>query len=178
MITYPVPEGSKWAVYQFSTGQIISRYNNWPRSDGMEIQGQDPDYVMLMHVDSTPPDYDSRLYSLQGTETVDVDGNELRKTWQAIKRPVEEQKVAAENVEQQQLSKFVRLEREAIETRLMVTAILNYIDGLVMPPKVQAMADAYMALGVKIWKNRDRLNEILTAIENNQEPDLDAGWEL
>ena len=177
MITYPVQEGSKWAVYRLSTGQIISRYNDWPRSDGMEIEGADPDYVMLMHVDSTMPSYDSRIYTLQGTEVVDVDGNELRKTWDAVKRPTEEQKVAAENVEQQQLSKFIRLEREAIETRLMVTAILNYIDGLVMPPKVQAMANEYMALGVKIWKNRDRLKEIITAIENNEEPDLDAGWE-
>lgn len=177
MITYPVPADSKWATYRLSTGQIVSRNQNWPVEGGGPIEGQDPDYVMLMHVSSAVPNYDSRLYYLHTVEIVDVDNNELRSTYSTVKRPVDEQKVAAENVEQEQLGLQLRLEREAVQTRLMVAAILNYIDGLVMPPKVQAMADEYKALGVKLWKNRDRLNEIFTQIDADQEPDLDSGWE-
>lgn len=177
MITYPVPEGSKWAVYRVSTGQIISRNNNWPRADGMEIEGQDPDYVMLLQIDAAIPDYDSRIYSLSGVEVVDVEGNQLRKTWNAVKRPTEEQIVAAENVEAEQLGRQIDLVREAMTTRLMVAALLNYTDGLTMPAKVQEMANEYKAVGIKLWKNRDRLNQIIAQIQANQEPDLDYGWE-
>ena len=36
------------------------------------------------------------------------------------------------------------------------------------------MADNYKDLGVKLWQNRDRLDEIIADIEND--PDFDAGW--
>jgi len=178
MITYPVDtENTRWSVLQLSTGEIVGRNKTWPRADGGEIVGLDPDYVYLLQVEAARPDYDSRLYSLVGTETVDADANEIRKTWETVKRPTEEQVIAAENVEAQELAKHISLEREAMETRLMVGAILNYIDGLQMPTKVQAAADEYKAKAIKLWKNRDRLEAIIAAIEAGEEPDLDAGWE-
>lgn len=178
MITYPVDVvNTRWAVYQVSTGQVIGRNKKWPVLDGSEIPGQDPDFVYLLHINDAQPDYDARLYFLNGNETVDVSANEIRLSWTANRRPLEERIVAAENVEADEMTKHISLEREAMETRLMVSAILNYISGLQMPPKVQAMADAYKAKGIKLWKNRDRLNAIITAIESNQDPDLDTGWE-
>ena len=176
-ISYPVDPDSRWAVLQLSTGEIISRNQPWPRADGMEIVGQNPDFVMLLQLTDTKPDYDSRLYSLEGTEVVDAAENELRTTWQAVARPTEERVVAAENVEVDQLSRHVNLARELIETRLMVAAILEYSDGMTMPPQVEQMASAYKEKGVKLWRNRARLKAIITALENNEDPDLDAGWE-
>lgn len=177
-INYPVDtKNTRWAVLQLSTGEIVARNKPWPREDGEAIEGADPDYVYLLHVEAARPDYDSRLYSLQGTETVDADANELRKTWATVKRPVEEIKVAAENVEVQELQKHINLEREIIETRLMVAAILQFLDGLQLPPRIQNFADDYKAKGVKLWRNRDRLLAILADIEKGLEPDLDAGWE-
>lgn len=177
MITYPVSPDSRWSVLQLSTGEIIARNLAWPRADGAAIVGGDPDHVWLMQVTATQPAYDSRLYSLQTTETVDADANEIRRTHKAMKRPVDERKVAAENVEVIEFAKHISIEREVIETRLMVAAILQYLDGLQMPPKVQAMADDYKAKGIVLWKNRDRLKAILAAIEADDDPDLDAGWE-
>lgn len=178
MITYPVDvANTKWAVYQASTGQVVARNKMWPVADGSAVPGLDPDYVYLLQSADAKPDYDSRLYFLQGDESVDPGGNSLHLAWAAVKRPVEERVVAAENVEAEELGKHISLEREAAETRLMVAAILNYIEGLQFPPKVQKMANEYKAKGVKLWANRDRLKAILVDIEAGGDPDLDAGWQ-
>jgi len=125
----------------------------------------------------TPPDYDSRLYRLIATETVDADANEIRITYSTEARPTEERIESAENEEASRLNAFVRLEREAIETRLMVGAILAYIvDNQLFPAKVRTAADNYIAKAQKVWQNRDRLQEIIDDINNGIEPDLDSGW--
>lgn len=177
-ITYPIPPESRWAVLRRSTGEIIARNAEWPRTDGGPYEGLDPDFVYLRHVNDTPPDYDSRYYSLRSTEVVDVDANELRRTFDVVKRPTPEILVAAENEEARRLRGLIRLEREAIETRLMVGAILNYIvDAQQFPPKVRAAAADYIAKALQVWKNRDRLAALRADIEAGLEPDLDAGWE-
>ena len=178
MITYPVDVvNTRWAVLYTPTGEIVARNKVWPRADGQPIEGLDPDYVYLLHINATPPDYDSRLYYLQGTETVDGPGNELRLNWQAIKRDVEEQNEAAKNEESTRLGSLIELQREAVLTRLMVGALLSKtIDNQNPPPKVVTLAGTYIADTVKIWQNRDRVNAILDDIANGIEPDLDAGW--
>lgn len=178
-ITYPVDVANTlWAVYQVSTGQIVARNKSWPRADGEAIVGMDPDFVYLLHVNQTPPDYDSRLYLLQSTETADVDANELSLTYQTTLRPVEEQIIAAQNEEAARLSALVKVEREVIETRLMVGAILAYIvDNQQFPAKVRTMAQDYVVKATKVWNNRDRLDEIIAAINVGEVPDLDSGWE-
>ena len=177
MISYPVNvQDSRWAVYQVSTSEIIGRNKRWPVADGGEIPGLDPDYVYLLQTEDARPDFDSRVYRIEGNETLDVPNNTLNRSWTTIKRDVEEIKTAAENAEAQELNRHISLEREAMETRLMVGAILSYIEGLALPPKAQAAADNYKAKAVKLWANRDRLNAILAEIDADGEPDMDAGW--
>ena len=177
-ITYPVSPESQWATYRVSTGEIVARRKPWPVADGSEIVGQDPDYVMLLHVDDTKPAYDGRLYTLETTEGIDTEANLLHVTHSTVARPNEDRIIAAENEEANQLSVHADLVREAIRTRLMVGAILAYIvDAQQFPTKVQGMADKYKDLAVKLWKNRDRLDEIIADIEAGNDPDLDAGWE-
>lgn len=177
MITYPVDPESRWATYQVSSGEIVARNRLWPVADGSEIVGQDADYVMLLHVNDTAPAYDSRLYVLESTEGIDVDNNVIHKTFETTARSIEERTIAAENEEANQLSTHASLVREAIKTRLMVGAVLAYVaDAQAFPPKVDAMADNYKATAVKLWQNRDRLDEIIAAIEAGQDPDLDTGW--
>ena len=176
-ITYPVSPESRWATYQVSTGEIVARNRPWPVADGSEIVGQDPDYIMLLHVNDTPPAYDSRLYLLEGTEGIDVDANVIHKTYETTARSIEERTIAAQNEEANQLGTHASLVREAIKTRLMVGSILAYVaDAQAFPPKVDAMADKYKATAVKLWQNRDRLDEIIADIEAGSDPDLDSGW--
>ena len=178
-ISYPVDvANTEWATLQLSTGEITARRRKWPNVDGSEIVGLDPDFVMLLHVDFAPPQYDSRLYLLETVETVDAEDNEIRRTYRTVKRPVDEQKTAAENVETQQLSQFFRLERQMLETTLMLGAVMKFaINQEQLPNKIATKAQAYIRNATKLWRNRDRLEEILSDIENGTEPDLDAGWE-
>lgn len=177
-ISYPVDVvNTRWAVLQLSSGEIIARNKVWPVADGSEIVGLDPDYVYLLHVNATPPDYDSRLFTLQGTETVDAADNELRLNWSTVARPVEERTEAAKNEEGYRLGLIVDLQREAVKTRLMVGALLSWmIDNNAPPQKVRDLAGVYITDTVKVWQNRDRLQEILDDIAQGIEPDLDAGW--
>lgn len=178
-ITYPVDvENTRWAILYSPTGEIVARNKVWPVADGGPIQGQDPDYVYLLQIKAAQPEYDPRLYTLEGVEEVDVPANEIRTTWDSVKRPEPDQITAAENEEMNQLSLHVELVREAIETRLMLGAVLYYaLDGQTFPAKPQAMADDYKAKALKLWNNRNRLDEIVDQITQGLEPDLDAGWE-
>lgn len=186
MITYPVDvTNTQWAVFQISTAQVIARRQQWPRSDGGEIQGLDPDYVYLLHVDDAEPNYDSRLYQLVGTETIDVPSNELRLSWATQERPLEEQLQAVENREAEQLESVVqKLAREALETRLIVGAIIKYaLNNQTFPPVVQNRMDDYEAKAVKVWDNRQVALAKIQAItdhaadpQTNPLPDLDADW--
>lgn len=178
-IEYPVDVvNTRWAILQLSTQQIIARNKVWPRSDGGEIVGQDPDFVYLLQVSTVEPDYDSRLYQLIRTEEADVEANELRWTWDTQKRPNEERIIAAENVEAEQVTLSVKLEREVVETRLILGAILSHVvDQQQFPPKVRQRVRKYIGKATKFWRNRDRLEAIIEQIKAGEDPDLDTGWE-
>ena len=178
-ITYPVDvANTQWAVYQASTGQIIDRRKTWPRADGGEIVGLDPDYVYLLHVDDAEPNYDSRLYVLEGVEEVDVPSNELRLSWSVTGRPLEEQITAAENREAEQLETVIgKLAREVIETRLTLGAIIKYaLKNQQFPVKVQTLIDDYEVKAVKVWSNRDVLEQKIADLQATGTTNLDANW--
>jgi len=178
-ISYPVDVvNTRWAVLDTDTGQILARNKVWPVADGSEIQGLASNIVYLLHVNQTAPQYDSRTHTLNSVEAVDPDANTITKTYQAVARPVPEVVVAAKNREMEEIPKLgISMEREAIETRLMVTALITYcIDNQALPPKVQAYAETYRDKGIKLWQNRDRVKELIEAIEAQQDYDLDSGW--
>lgn len=179
MISYPVDvANTRWSVLQVSTGQIIARNRPWPVADGGEIPGMDPDYIYLLQITGTPPDYDSRTHVLEGDEVVDAEANELRLTWLASPRPAEEIKQALENIETEKLEKLVgQLAREVVETRLVLGAIINYaLKAQTYPPKVATMVDDYLAKAIKVWTNRDVLKAKLADLSAGKTVDPDSGW--
>ena len=179
-ITYPVDAANtRWAIIDTTSGEIIKRNAAWPRSDGGAILGLPTNIVYLLHVNEAAPTYDSRVFTLNATEIVDVPQNQLRRTFTAVRRPIPEIQVAAQNREMEEIERHgIDLAREVLETRLLLTALIQYsIDGQTLPPKVSAFAVAYKDRGVKLWKNRDRVQSLLSAIEAGQDFDLDAGWE-
>jgi len=186
-ISYPVNVATtRWAVVRQSNGQIIARNQSWPRPDGGEIQGLDPDYVYLLDIRFlpsnhpnyvSPPNYDSRFYSLQSVETIDIPNNKINLSYNAVKRDLSEQIISAENKELEELQKHISFEKEIVETRLAVSAIATQLLGQQLPPKASEFLSSYKTKGVKLWKNRGRLNEILDNLNSGLEPNLDAGWE-
>lgn len=175
-ITYPVDvANTKWAVYDTEENKIIGRNKEWPVADGGPIPGHDDRYVYLLQTKAARPGYDPRLYVLQSVEQADIPACQLTTTYSAVARDLEARKQAAENEENRRLENIVGdLAKEAIQTRLTLGAIIAYsVDGETMPAKIRAMADDYKAKAVRLWRNRDRLDEIIAQIENSEDPDLD-----
>jgi hypothetical protein len=178
-IQYPVDvENTRWAVMQISTGQIISRNKTWPRADGSEIVGLDPDYVYLKQVRAAEPQYESRFYRLQATETPDAEANTLTTSFTTVKRAEEEQIAAAENEERAQFLKHFQFEKLQLETAVMVGLITHFaIDGQTIPARFRSRMAAYTnKVKNKVLPNLDRLNAIIADIKAGNEPDLDTGW--
>ncbi len=63
MITYPVDTKKRYSVYSILTGGVVIPDILWPRADGGQIIGSDPDLVLLLNIDE-PPDYNSETHSL------------------------------------------------------------------------------------------------------------------
>ena len=179
-ITYPVDVvNTRWAVLDTNSGEIIARQRTWPVADGSEIPGLASNIVYLLHVSDAVPQYDGRVFVLHSTETILPAANRITKSYEAVRRPNDDITVAAKNREMEEVERHtIDLAREVLETRLLLTALIQYaIDGQDLPPKVKDFADDYKAKGVKLWKNRDRLKALLLSIEANEDFDLDAGWE-
>lgn len=176
-LSYPVDTSAKWAQYRISTGTITARNKPWGNADGSEIVGLDPDFTFLRHVEQARPEIDDALFYLRSSEVVDLPDNTLTKTWEVVERSTEERFVAVDNAEIEQLGAQVSLEREVLETRLVLTAVINALDGVVLPKKQRDLVDDYLKKGKKLWKNRDRAKEAKANLEAGLQPDLKAGWE-
>ena len=125
MITYPVDvENTRWAAIRISDNTLIRRNEKWPRRDGGEITGLDPDIALLLEVLEPQPAYDTNTQRLQRSEAVvDIPGNTITTGWQVVAIPQEELDDAAElaqikavylalkNGTGTQLERLVRVER-------------------------------------------------------------------
>lgn len=176
-LTYPIDTTRRFAQYRISTGTITARNKPWGNLDGTEIVGLDPDFTFLQHVEQARPEIDDALFYLQSSEVVNLTENTLTKTWEVVARTEEERLIAIDNAEIEQLGAQVSLEREVLETRLVLTAVINALDGVVLPKKQRDLVDAYLKKGKKLWKNRDRAKEAKANLEAGLQPDLKAGWE-
>jgi hypothetical protein len=78
MIEYPVDvAATRWAVYDVASETILDRQHMWPRGDGGEIIGQDPNIRLLQHTSQEKPAC-GPTEVLTTTEVVDLDNDELR----------------------------------------------------------------------------------------------------
>ena len=84
MINYPVSPESRWAMWSISQAEILKHNKPWPRRDGMEIVGLDPDMVPLLEVQSPQPAYDPATEKLERSTTVDVDANTHTHGWNIV----------------------------------------------------------------------------------------------
>ena len=87
MITYPVAPESRWATWSISGAEILKHNKPWPRADGGEIVGLDPDIVPLLEVNEDQPVYDPATHYLSRTEpVVDVNANTHTHGWEILPR--------------------------------------------------------------------------------------------
>lgn len=86
MITYPVDvANTRWAVWEISTSTILRRRRRWPRQDGQALVNANPDLVMLLEVQTTPPVVDPNTHTtVHSAPIVDVNANTLTQTWAIV----------------------------------------------------------------------------------------------
>ena len=89
MITYPVDvANTRWAVVRISTGEILKHNQKWPREDGAEIVGLDPDVALLLEVETAKPAYDPATERLEAAAPVtDIPNNTHTHSWNVVARP-------------------------------------------------------------------------------------------
>lgn len=176
-IQYPVPVDSRWATYQVSTGKVVARNRPWPVAGGGPIEGLDPDFVMLRHEQGVPPIVDPRLFYLDGQESIDVDANVITVAYTPVERDVEEKVQSVLNVESEKAATMMDLQREAIQTRKVVSALIEQlINAQVLGNKHRTMLQRYAKRGRRLALNSDRVDELIAQIQAGLTPDLDAGW--
>lgn len=96
-ISYPVAEDSRWSIWSISDAEIKRHNKPWPRKDGMEIVGLDPDLVPLLEVNEPQPAYDAATQQLERTPpVVDVPNNTHTHGWAIVPRPQEDIDAEAE----------------------------------------------------------------------------------
>ena len=97
MITYPVDPNSRWAAVRISTNEVVKHNQKWPRADGGEIVGLDPDIALLLEVDVPQPAYDPDTGRLQrSTPVIDIPNNTHTHGWQVVALTQAELDAAAE----------------------------------------------------------------------------------
>ena len=98
MITYPVDvQNTRWAVWSISQAAILKHNKPWPRADGGEIVGLNPDIVPLLEVEETQPAYDPATERLERADpVVDVDANTHTHGWNVVARSQEDIDAEAE----------------------------------------------------------------------------------
>jgi hypothetical protein len=190
-ISYPVDvANSRWAVFNTSVGHIIQRNKEWPRSDGMAIQGGNPDEVWLLDIEHlkaahpeyvAPPQYDSRLYvRLRADPETDVDqaNNRLNVTYSLVARPAEERKLYSRNEEEAQFSRHFPYERFATQTALALGILITFsIDQQTIPPQYLEYIQKYRdKVKDHILPNRQNRQNIDEQIDLSNDPDMDANW--
>lgn len=98
MITYPVDVANTfWSAYSISQAAIVKHRQRWPRADGGEIVGQNPDIVPLLEVEGAQPAYDPATQNLQrSAPVVDVNANTHTHGWEVVAKSQAELDDAAE----------------------------------------------------------------------------------
>lgn len=178
MITYPRNTDAKYVIYNTATQQIIKRNADYPRADGAEISGLDPDLVYLEQKDTLIlPDYDPRYFVKVTTETPKVDDGdwEIKETTQ--KRDIEQIQASIENAEAEANERLLPFNKQMKALVLGQAVLFRMLDSQNLNSKEQAIRDECIALGVKVWKNDANLRKKINDIAKDNEPDIDEGWE-
>jgi len=99
MITYPVNvETTRWSAVRISDNVIVKHNQKWPRADGGEIVGLNPDIALLLEVETAQPAYNAATQRLERdpVAVIDIPNNTHTHNWTIVAIPQSEIDDAAE----------------------------------------------------------------------------------
>ena len=120
MITYPVAPESRWATWSIAQAIILKHNKPWPRADGTEIVGLDPDIVPLLEVQEAQPVFDPATHYLTRSDgVVDVPANTHTHGWIIVPRTQEDLDAEAEREQAQAQYALLKAHSGTAEERMV-----------------------------------------------------------
>jgi hypothetical protein len=176
-------------LIQKSTKSII-KYASYPKAEITPITDIDPDYEWLIqNTPYTEPDYDPRIY-LMVTNYPDLNLlntfqehplypgiKEYRITYSPEKRSKEDIIISIDNA-QKEANDLIWSEGEHKDKQLlMMQASLKASTGATLNDYEESLLEAMNIIAVKLSKNEDNRNILVSMVNANVVPNIDEGWE-
>jgi len=166
-----------------STGEILKR-DNYPRTDMQPVEGLDPDLeYLLVYEPYIEPSYDSRIFVLSITEEVTAIAhpdythlNQFKVTYSTEKRLDEAIKLEVDNAESL-CNEDLFLKPKQLKYMVMAIGALNRArNGITLTAREIEILDTVQGHAVKFSQAESNADAKYIQIDNNEEPDIDAGW--
>ena len=183
----PASPTVSYVIYKLSTGEVLNSDANYPRQDGMEISGGDPDLVHLRKTEPFPaPDYDSRNRSLVVTQpdppatpptAEQLSDGEWPVTYSTQVRAKEQRALSVDNREQQEALRHFGNDRAQIDLIKAVGYLIRVVvEGQTLVPKREKFLKAFRRRALsKISANEDLARQLKDAVfGSDDEPDYDG----
>jgi hypothetical protein len=177
MITYPVENNKRFALYDNIQNQVIKTDLPWPRLDGMPVHNLAKHLIYLEQTKQPLPVFDNTYYSLSKTKVVDTQNEEYRTEWIIEKRQIEDISETIKEVESEKLDTLIN-SRDREKLFLICLSILHKITkGIKLNEGEETLLSNTMTLVQKIQSNDLTLQTKLTAVNNGEEPDIKSDWQ-
>jgi len=170
-------------LLRISTGEILQR-GIYPRQDMEPVVGLDPDLkYLLVYVPYPEPIYDSRLFVLNIQEEITTEPhpdhthlNQFKVTYSTYKRANTDIKLAVDNAESL-CNEGLFLKPKQLKYIVMALGALNRSrNGIAITNREVEILDKVQGYAVKFAQAENNRDIKYTQIDNNEEPDIDAGW--
>lgn len=174
----------RFAVYQVSTSTYTALNAPWPRPDGGPIVGGNPDFRYFKKVTGTAPPIDHRFTLTTTWESVNAspaapEGHPYGTYEQAFavtKLPIADLKAQVETEFQRQVSLLIPATAVPSELATTLDAVVRKQDGAVLTDKQQGKRTQAKSIGDQLTVLEARRDELLAAIDADEDYDITEGW--
>jgi len=87
-MNYPVDTSEKYTLYNTATSEVVRERINYPRADGEQIVGGDPELVFLQVVSTDRPTPSDDKIVIRGDWAVDLVAETYTETWVEEDKPI------------------------------------------------------------------------------------------
>jgi hypothetical protein len=176
----------RFAIKSVSGGNFINLNAVWPRVDGAALSGANPDLAYYKRVATSRPDIDHRHTTAEVWAPFDftpavspssgLPVGEFRQSFTITKLDAADLKLQVDTEFQRQ----VRIQFPDVENPAKVVEAAGVLAskqaGAVLTTEQQALLDSFVGLQNKIRQMRDRVTELYTAIDEDEDYEITEGW--
>ncbi len=165
-----------YVLRRISDGFVFNSRALSNTAEGLPNPGPDQEYLPIMT--EVPPDFDGRLNIRTQTEGA----NEALKQWEikykVAPRTKAEKKEVVRNMKRARVAEHLPIQDKDELIVFLLMVVLRDAKGLSLTAREQAMKDKLAAMAQKLKANDDHAKDLEAAIDADQTPDLDTGWEV